>query len=640
MEDDAIIGTDGDDDLRGTSRDDVIRGLGGDDALRGRGGDDRLEGGRGDDTLRGGFGDDLLQGGEGDDTILGGGGLDIVSYADVGLDAAEETVTVRGVEVDFSDPGLDGFVEALVDRSEDGIDDEERDRILVSSADRRGVEGFEGSGYDDIFTGSDRDEVVIASLGEDRLDGGGGVDTIDYSDAELVEITVADDGGLRIEKADSFVGDFVTGFETVIGATESSVVPNSIGFFAASIVPSPLPLDVDLGAERLTIERGSIGEDDITIRVVGFEDVAGSRGDDTIVGSEADNFFGGTRGDDTYVGRDGRDVLGYYPDITGESVTTILGLGVATLLDGGEVMGRDSFAAFDVEAGTVDVIELVSADELRFAKNAIDASTGIAPGPVSVRIDLAAREEFSRVLGRVEATFAEDVGGFSAGDGFGFDVENFANVVGTDRDDVLLGDERANEIEGGIGDDVIRGRGGDDALEGGRGRDAIRGGDGDDRLDGQGGWDDLRGGGGDDRLDGRRGDDNLLGGAGDDRLFGQQGDDVLRGGRGADELGGGPGADTFRWTAGDIGAGAGVDVDIVNGFATEDFVLLAGRAFSADRVFELAQEEAVRGGVGFDLNSSGTQVVLRADGEDADAAIAAEEVFARLRLDPDDFALG
>ena len=621
MQDDAIIGTDGDDDLRGTSRDDVIRGLGGDDALRGRGGDDRLEGGRGDDTLRGGFGDDLLQGGEGDDTILGGGGLDIVSYADVGLDAAEETVNVRGVEVDFSDPGPDGFVEALVDRSEDGIDDEERDRVLVSSADRRGVEGFEGSGYDDIFTGSDRDEVVIASLGEDRLDGGGGVDTIDYSDAELVEITVADDGGLRIGKADSFVGDSVTGFETIIGATEGSV-DNAIGFFSYSIVPSPLPLDVDLGAERLTIERGGIGEDDITIRVVGFEDVAGSRGDDTIVGSEADNFFGGTRGDDTYVGRDGRDVLGYYPDIADNSVTAILGLGVVTLLDGGEVVGRDSFAAFDVEAGTVDVIELVSPDAERLAENTIDASTGIAPGPVSVRIDLGAGEVFSGALGRVEATFAEDVGGFSAGEGFGFDVENFANVVGTDQDDVLLGDDGSNTLDGGRGDDTLRGRGGDD------------------RLDGKRGDDDLRGGDGDDRLDGRRGDDNLLGGAGDDRLFGQQGDDVLRGGRGADELGGGPGADTFRWTAGDIGAGAGVDVDIVNGFAAEDFVLLAGRAFSADRVFELAQEEAVRGGVGFDLNRSGTQVVLRADGEDADAAIAAEEVFARLRLEPDDFALG
>ena len=117
-----------------------------------------------------------------------------MSYADVGFFAAEETVAVRGVAVDFGDPDTDGFVEARVDRSEDGIDEEERDRILVSSADCGGVEGFEGSGYDDVFTGSDRDELVIASLGQDRLDGGAGVDTIDYSDAELVEITVADDG--------------------------------------------------------------------------------------------------------------------------------------------------------------------------------------------------------------------------------------------------------------------------------------------------------------------------------------------------------------------------------------------------------------------------------------------------------------
>ena len=385
-------------------------------------------------------------------------------------------------------------------------------------------------------------------------------------------------------------------------------------------MPSPLPLDVDLGAERLTIERGGIGEDDVTIRVVGFEDVAGSRGDDTIVGSEVDNFFGGTRGDDTSVGRDGRDVLGYCPDLNDNSVTAILELGVVTLLDGGEVVGRDSFAASDVEAGTVDVIELVSADAERLAENTIDASAG-APGPVSVRIDLGAGEVFSGMLGRVEATFVEDVGGFSAGDGFGFDVENFANVVGTDQDDALFGDDGSNTLDGARGDDTLRGRGGDDRLDGGRGDD------------------DLRGGDGADRLDGRRGDDNLLGGDGDDRLFGQQGYDVIRGGQGADELGGGSGADTFRWTQGDIAADAGQAVDIVQDFGTDDFLLLAGQAISAREAFDLADAEGLVGGVGFDLNFAGNQIVLRADGEDSGSEIDASEVFALLRIEADDFSI-
>ena len=622
MEDDTITGTDGDDDLRGTSGGEVIRGLGGDDALRGRGGDDRLEGGTGDDTLRGGSGDDVLEGGAGDDTIIGGGGFDVVSYADVGIGGSPETIGVRGVEVDFGDADADGFATASVDRSEDGIDGDERDRILVSAAGGRGVEGFEGSGYDDTFTGSDRDEVVFDSLGQDDLDGGGGDDTISYRSSQFTQITVGPSGGLSVLKDSVFLVDSISGFETVVAAGDSgsSFGGNSFGVINLFDVlePSPLPVDIDLGAETVTIRRGSIGEDDITIRIVGLEDfdgVAGSVGDDTIVGGAKDDDFFGTRGDDTYVGRGGDDTLSYFSSFREESddtASSILGLGVNTLLDEGEVVGRDTFAVFDVEAGTVELLEGVFADDLRLAENTIDASRG-APGPVSVRIDL---ED-----GRVDATFAGDVGGFSGGDRFGFDVWGFANLVGTKLDDILLGDDGSNRIEGG------------------RGEDRIRGGDGRDRLIGQNGDDDIRGEDGNDRLDGGRGDDELRGGSGDDRVFGQRGDDLITGGLGADALGGGTGADTFRWTSGQIGADAGRNVDIVIDFQTDDFALIAGERFSAREAFDLAREEAVVEGVEFGVNIFGNQIVLRADGEDQGEGIDSSEVFARLRIEPDDFAL-
>lgn len=76
VNDNVILGTDGDDTLTGTDDDDVILGLAGDDRLDGGLGDDTLDGGAGDDRLIGNQGDDALRGGAGDDFLDGRGGDD------------------------------------------------------------------------------------------------------------------------------------------------------------------------------------------------------------------------------------------------------------------------------------------------------------------------------------------------------------------------------------------------------------------------------------------------------------------------------------------------------------------------------------------------------------------------------------
>lgn len=73
----------------------------------------------------------------------------------------------------------------------------------------------------------------------------------------------------------------------------------------------------------------------------------------------------------------------------------------------------------------------------------------------------------------------------------------------------------------------------------------ARGGAGDDVISGNDAANDLRGNDGDDRIRGRGWHDRLDGGAGDDRLRGGGGDDVLIDGAGVDRLWGGAGADVF-----------------------------------------------------------------------------------------------
>lgn len=59
-------------------------------------------------------------------------------------------------------------------------------------------------------------------------------------------------------------------------------------------------------------------------------------------------------------------------------------------------------------------------------------------------------------------------------------VGAFENIIGTSGDDVLIGNQFSNRLEGGLGDDILIGNGGDDILIGGGGNDVLDGGDGDD----------------------------------------------------------------------------------------------------------------------------------------------------------------
>ena len=147
--------------------------------------------------------------------------------------------------------------------------------------------------------------------------------------------------------------------------------------------------------------------------------------------------------------------------------------------------------------------------------------------------------------------FANTVTFAYTGNGNQVEVElpDIINLRGSDHDDILAGDQRANKLFGGRGDDTIYGGpGGDDTNS-----DDIDGGPGDDRL---------YGGRGDDTLYGGEGNDTLKGGPGADTLVAGSGDDMLFGGTGPDVLDGGIGFDTFIFAP---GHGADTIIDFRNG---------------------------------------------------------------------------
>ena len=75
-------------------------------------------------------------------------------------------------------------------------------------------------------------------------------------------------------------------------------------------------------------------------------------------------------------------------------------------------------------------------------------------------------------------------------------LEAVENVIGSDGDDEINGDDAPNLLGGSRGDDEIAGGGGADTLWGGRGNDMLLGGSGNDAIVGGRGADRLHGGAG------------------------------------------------------------------------------------------------------------------------------------------------
>ncbi|HIK29321.1 MAG: hypothetical protein N3E45_15325 [Oscillatoriaceae bacterium SKW80] len=149
---------------------------------------------------------------------------------------------------------------------------------------------------------------------------------------------------------------------------------------------------------------------------------------------------------------------------------------------------------------------------------------------------------------------------------FGYDY-----LDGGDGNDTVIGGIGNDQIAGGIGKDLIYGNQGndvifsgedDDTVKGGQGSDIIYGNQGNDLITGDLDSDNIAGGKGNDTLYGNANADTLNGNQGDDLIYGGQDNDVAHGGQGNDRIFGDAGDDTLY---GDIGSdtlkgGAGSDV--------------------------------------------------------------------------------
>jgi Ca2+-binding RTX toxin-like protein len=226
------------------------------------------------------------------------------------------------------------------------------------------------------------------------------------------------------------------------------------------------------------------------------EEIGGTKGADVIVGGAGDDIIYGLEGHDRICGRGGSDTLyGWRGDDRlsgGGGSDRLYGEKGNDVLEGGQ--------ARDLLAGDV------GRDVLRGGPGEDSADFGQEnlKGPITVNL----------AAGRATGAGGPDILARRT-------IEHVRMNCSAEENDVLIGDGRANTLQGGSGADVIRGRGGPDTLYGG---DLTQ-------ISSDAGCTD------DD------GPDVLFGGTGNDRMYGQLNDDTLDGEAGTDALDGGFGTD-------------------------------------------------------------------------------------------------
>lgn len=617
---DVLAGGAGADWLTGGAGDDALDGLGGDDLLVGHGGEDSLKGGAGDDTLLGGSGDDILDGGAGADALIGGDGVDIASYASAG---AGVSVTLKNSAVVDAGPIADVF---------------------------SGIEGLEGSAFNDTLTGDDGDNEIIGAAGADRLEGGAGNDlyTIRAGDGDDVildrgvdasglseEIAVSAEGAVGSGFAESFslvsttdlgggVYQYTYQWTLIHNASGDTAYSQQLAYFSPQgLAPQFFNANYWLNGFAPTGQGQEIS------RAVGAVSYFDGGADDALLwetGESLSELAFALDGNDLLVqgGANTLRIEGFQlADTRIEELSLSDGLvaNLGGILFNGVGTASEDFLVGDAAANTLNGGD---GDDVLSGGAGADSLSGgedddvLEGGAGADSLDGGAGLDIVRYLGSsagvtVNLATGAGLGGEAEGD----TLSNIEVIHGSQYNDNITGDAADNRLFGHDGADVIDGAGGDDVLDGGLGADSLAGGIGDDNFDGGAGADSLRGGDGVDRLLGGDGNDQLFGDAGVDHLAGEAGDDMLEGGGDNDVLDGGSGADILRGGAGNDVLVGGAGNDTLDGGLGDDVYQFDASAgddviVDSDGVNQIVFAGAAREDLRFDR--SGDDLVVRAIG--------------------------
>jgi len=490
----------------------------------------------------------------------------------------------------------------------DGPDD-----VLVGKTLADQIQGMYGN--DTLFGGEGKD-LLMGGLGQDELSGGPGEDTLE--------------GGEGYDRA--LFGDAANttriyiDFRWVYQNNTIGTLVTVRDEFGQNDQWSSIEAVHVIGSTQDDHLRLSVGND-IANGGYGNDNLEGWSGNDLLFGNEGNDYFSPGSGNDTVDGGEGWDHVDLWEDPN--DLPNFGGYGV--FVDLKNEIATDSWGFTDLLKGIESVNGTIYADEFRgdefrnwFGGRAGDDLFYGMGGDDSMEGDDGndmmfgglGNDWFRGGSGNDEMYGADgwdwidywgEIGNSSdwgkrgvfvdlvkntAIDNWGY-VDTFSEIEGVNGSnfaDVILGDEKRNQLSGQKGDDRLEGGLGDDELVGGAGNDTLNGGDGTDWVsfwldpnaadfnsmkgvilnltkgkaidcwsnedtlisiecvNGSSFSDSLTGDSFYNHFNGNDGNDLLLGLGGNDNLNGGNGNDTLIGGTGSDNLDGGDGLDRASYS--------------------------------------------------------------------------------------------
>jgi Ca2+-binding RTX toxin-like protein len=364
-----LDGTEGNDTIFGTGVDDRIDGRGGDDIIAGLDCNDTLTGGAGMDNMLGGLGDDTYVFNAGDGTIYSNGSsLQIDGLFDEGgEDTVRFNASVDPANLNISDGGND---QLRIDYQTFG---QPIDRLVIAGGQARSIEHFEitavdgtaqtlayeefigrhatgsfsgtddagirhvaGGGSDDLLIVAEDNALVSAGQGDDTVQLTGQNATFSVYRGDGVDSLNALGANATLRFVDQDVDEITLGREgndLVFGNAEGDEV-RVAGWLAGD--------GVTAGLQTVQFADTTWSAADIRARLI-----AGTAGDDFLVGYGSGDTINAGEGNDTVDGRDGNDRLE-----GGAGDDRLIGGGGVDVLSGGT--GTDIYAfATGSDADTV-----------------------------------------------------------------------------------------------------------------------------------------------------------------------------------------------------------------------------------------------------------------------------------------------
>lgn len=265
------------------------------------------------------------------------------------------------------------------------------------------IEAVKGTDHADILTGDDGDNDFEPLLGPDMVDGGEGVDTLNYDD--LTDSVVIDLLLERVIHADSTIATAVN-FENATGGEAGDEL---IGTGGDNVLLGEDGDDRLVGLAGMDEIRGGFGADTIF----------GNSGDDLLLGEDGDDRINGGFGADDMRGGRGSDV--YFVDNAGDMITEMAN-------GGGDIETVFATATFTLPTA-VDNLALIGGGDI----------DGNGNGNANL---LVGNDAQNRLAGGGNNDTLDGAGGDDM-------------LLGGNGDDVLIDRGGADTMDGGAGADVF-----------------------------------------------------------------------------------------------------------------------------------------------------------------------------------------